>query len=205
MAFLPIHAAGVYQVASSQSISDYVASSYIPTLSSLTKARSSWKSIERAQVAGLIICEDASELNTTRHLPQAVVEVEAVRECFVASEAQILNAHSVHTSPSELRSILEGTPTHILHLACHATQEPDPLRSAFLLKDGALTIQDIIQMNLPHAMLAYLSACQTAKGDRNAPDEAVHLAASMLFCGFRSVVGTMWSVHCSSYGRELAR
>jgi CHAT domain-containing protein len=60
------------------------------------------------------------------------------------------------------------------------------------MQDGRLAIEDMLQMNLPQGVLAYLSACQTAKGDRNAPDQAVHLAASMLFCGFRSVVGTMW-------------
>jgi hypothetical protein len=40
-------------------------------------------------------------------------------------------------------------------------------------------------------MLAFLSACQTAKGDEDMPDQAVHLAASMLFCGFKSVIATM--------------
>jgi hypothetical protein len=68
------------------------------------------------------------------------------------------------------------------------------MKSAFLLHDGRLSNKDIIRLDLPHACFAFLSACQTAKGDRNAPDQAMHLAASMLFCGFRSVVGTMWHV-----------
>jgi CHAT domain-containing protein len=45
---------------------------------------------------------------------------------------------------------------------------------------------------LKRASLAFLSACQTAKGDQNQPDQAVHLAASFLFCGFKSVIATMW-------------
>jgi CHAT domain-containing protein len=49
-----------------------------------------------------------------------------------------------------------------------------------------------MRLRLPHAVLAFLSACQTAQGSEKQPDQAVHLAASMLFCGFRSVVGTMW-------------
>jgi CHAT domain-containing protein len=40
--------------------------------------------------------------------------------------------------------------------------------------------------------LAFLSACETAKGDNGTPDEAMHLAGVMLFAGFRSVIGTMW-------------
>ncbi|KAJ6522099.1 hypothetical protein DFH09DRAFT_938562 [Mycena vulgaris] len=43
-----------------------------------------------------------------------------------------------------------------------------------------------------HVGLAVLRACQTAMGDEKLPDEAVHLAASLLFAGFRSVVATMW-------------
>jgi CHAT domain-containing protein len=34
--------------------------------------------------------------------------------------------------------------------------------------------------------------CETAKGDEITPDEAMHLAASLLFRGFRGVVATMW-------------
>jgi CHAT domain-containing protein len=95
-------------------------------------------------------------------------------------------------SLSELRLLLSSTPAHILHLACHGIHASDPLSSALVLQDGSLTIQDIMDLHLPNSMLAVLSACQTAKGDRNAPDQAIHLAASMLFCGFRSVIGTMW-------------
>jgi CHAT domain-containing protein len=40
--------------------------------------------------------------------------------------------------------------------------------------------------------LAFLSACETAKGDKTIPDEAMHLAATLLFAGFRGVVATMW-------------
>jgi hypothetical protein len=117
-----------------------------------------------------------------------------VRQCFESAQARVLNAPSAHTTLAQLRALLEGTPAHVLHLACHGLQDSNPLKSAILLQDGRLTIEDIMQLNLTHAALAFLSACQTAKGDRNVPDQAVHLAASMLFCGFRSVIGTMWYV-----------
>ena len=35
-------------------------------------------------------------------------------------------------------------------------------------------------------------------GDVEQPEEAVHLAAGMLTAGFRSVIGTMWSIYDSS-------
>jgi CHAT domain-containing protein len=127
-----------------------------------------------------------------RYLPNAANEVRLVHERFELAQAEVLNTISDHTSLSELRSMLEGTSAHILHLACHGIQDPNPLKSALMLQDGRLTIKEIMQFSLPRAVLAFLSACQTAKGDKNAPDQAVHLAASMLFCGFRSIIGTMW-------------
>jgi CHAT domain-containing protein len=42
--------------------------------------------------------------------------------------------------------------------------------------------------------LAFLSACETARGDEKIPDEALHLAATPLSAGYRSVVATMWYV-----------
>jgi CHAT domain-containing protein len=50
----------------------------------------------------------------------------------------------------------------------------------------------LMQLKLPKALFAFLSACETAQGDREQPDQAIHLAAAMLFTGFRSVVATMW-------------
>jgi CHAT domain-containing protein len=169
-----------------------VVSSYIPTLSSLNKTRSGWEPIPRASIAGLLICETYEDNASARYLPNAEEEVCLVRECFGSAQARMLNAHSPHTSLVDLRAVLERAPAHILHLACHGVQDAEPLNSALVMHDGRLTIEDMLQLSLPQAVLAYLSACQTAKGDKNAPDQAVHLAASMLFCGFRSVVGTMW-------------
>jgi CHAT domain-containing protein len=192
LSFLPIHAAGNYRDIMPVCAADYITSSYIPTLSTLAKARASWKPILRTQLAGLIVCEESSNNERSSYLPQAVEEVRIVRECFDFAHAQVLNAPSTQTSLSELRSLLEDTPAHVLHLACHGIHASDPLKNALVLRDGNLTIQDIMDLHLPNAALAVLSACQTAKGDSNAPDQAIHLAASMLFCGFRSVVGTMW-------------
>jgi hypothetical protein len=172
-------------------------SSYIPTLSALTRAKKDWKPVPSSELAGLIICEESSAAShggSARYLPHAADEVRIIRECFAAAHAQVLNRPSPHTSLSELRSLLEGTPAHILHLACHGAQDSNPLRSSILLNDGRLAIEDIMKFSLPHAVLAFLSACETAKGDWNAPDQAVHLVASMLFCGFRSAIGTMWCV-----------
>jgi hypothetical protein len=197
---MPIHAAGNYRHSSPECAADYVSSSYVPTLSACTKARSGWKPIPRTHLAGLVVCDEASNIDGARFLPSAAEEVRIVRACFDLAHARVLNSPSARTSLSDMRSLLEYTPAHILHFACHAVHASDPLRSALVLQDGNLTIQDIMDLHLPNAVLAVLSACQTAKGDRNAPDQAVHLAASMLFCGLKNVIGTMWWVVVNAHG-----
>jgi CHAT domain-containing protein len=83
----------------------------------------------------------------------------------------------------------------ILHLACHGQQDvSNPLMSGFCLSDGKLTIVKIMQQNTPDAIFAFLSACETAKGDSTQTDQSIHLAAAMLFTGFKSIIGTMWYV-----------
>jgi CHAT domain-containing protein len=80
-----------------------------------------------------------------------------------------------------------------VHLACHGIQDPkSALESGFHLSDGRLTISKLMEVKLERPWLAYLSACETAKGDAKQPDQVMHLAAAMLFTGFKHVVATMW-------------
>jgi CHAT domain-containing protein len=119
-------------------------------------------------------------------------EIQAVESCFEQASAEIISSLSPNTTSQRLRKSLANQSAHILYLACHGLQADSPLDSAFLLSDGRLSGQDMMAVHLPHAVMAFLSACQTARGSEDQPDQAVHLAASMVFCGFRSVVGTMW-------------
>jgi CHAT domain-containing protein len=83
-----------------------------------------------------------------------------------------------------------------VHFACHGVQDVlRPTQSALLLAGGSkLTLSNIIQLALPHAELAYLSACQTAMGDKPLQEESVHLAAGMLSAGYCGVIATMWTI-----------
>jgi len=82
-----------------------------------------------------------------------------------------------------------------IHLACHGAQNSaNPTKSAFFLFDNPLTLEEIMKQTFSHTELAFLSACQTAKGVDKLPEEAIHLAAGMLMAGYGSVVGTMWSI-----------
>ncbi|KAG2031796.1 CHAT domain-containing protein [Suillus americanus] len=62
------------------------------------------------------------------------------------------------------------------------------------MRDEHLTLLDIMEKHVPHAEFAFLSACHTAVGDKETPDEVIHLAAGLQFSGFKSVIGTLWEV-----------
>ncbi|KAJ7621824.1 CHAT domain-containing protein [Mycena rosella] len=83
-----------------------------------------------------------------------------------------------------------------VHFACHGVQDrASPTESALLLAGSSrLTLSRIIHLSLPQADLAFLSACQTATGNKELPEESVHLAAGMLLAGYRGVIATMWSI-----------
>lgn len=82
-----------------------------------------------------------------------------------------------------------------VHFACHAAQDPqEPTESAFYLYEGKLDLAKISKKPLKHASLAFLSACQTASGNKDLPEEAIHLAAGMIAAGYPTVIATMWSI-----------
>ena len=83
-----------------------------------------------------------------------------------------------------------------VHLACHASQNVEqPTESCFYLHDGSLTLAQITKKSLTGKGMAFLSACQTATGDKELPDEAIHLAAGMLVAGYPTVIATLWSIN----------
>jgi CHAT domain-containing protein len=91
-----------------------------------------------------------------------------------------------------------------VHFACHGIQDvAEPLKSGVHLHDGRLELLEIMRQQIPNPDLAFLSACQTSKGDLKLSEEVLHLAAGMLAAGYRGVVGTMWSIS-DMHGPEFA-
>ncbi|KAG0693350.1 CHAT domain-containing protein [Suillus ampliporus] len=187
-ALLPLHSAGPYEQ-KSRNLSSFYISSYTPTLAALIRARQQ-------------ISRDAS----TQHFV-AIGQANPVRgkelQC-VAPELDIVAQHVApvvpFTSLSGNHATVQGAFDSLsrnqwLHLACHGMpNRQKPFESSFAMRDGPLTIKDIIRSHLQNPEFAFLSACHTTVGDKSSPDEAIHLAAAMQFSGFRSVIGSMWSV-----------
>jgi CHAT domain-containing protein len=195
-AFLPIHAAGVYDP-SVQCCSDYMVSSYTPSISALLSAQeaSNLKALRREDAKALLIA--VSDTPGLASLPNTTKEIEVITNIIPAES--ILKFHN--QAPLEVKKVTTDmvlrrfSEASIVHLACHGQQDMlNPLESGFCVEDGRLTVAQLMEQNLQNAFFAFLSACETAKGDSSQPDQAVHLAAAMLFAGFKSVVATMWCV-----------
>ncbi|KIM23670.1 hypothetical protein M408DRAFT_27637 [Serendipita vermifera MAFF 305830] len=166
LAFLPIHAAGLYDTdIVGSKLSDYAISSYTPTVTALLERPNAVKD----KKFGLLAVLQPSTPN--------------------ADPCQTRRKNGL-----AFRNILEICRLYAswLHLACHGVQNVH--KSAFLLEDGPLELSEIVKEDFPNAEFAFLSACQTSAGDKKLSEEAVHLAAGMLLSGYRSVVATMWSI-----------
>jgi CHAT domain-containing protein len=191
--FLPVHAAGIYDVIGAECCADYVVSSYTPTLTALLRAQksNSWFYKYQAKL-GLVAAMKAwdPKLATLWNVEEEISHVRAATE---SANVSVDDFNSVGDSSlvTHVAEVLQRT--NLVHIACHGIQNLDsPLSSGFCLSDGNLTVSRLMDLDLNNALFAFLSACETAKGDAKHPDQTIHLAAAMLFVGFRSVVATMW-------------
>ncbi|KZV62883.1 TPR-like protein [Peniophora sp. CONT] len=187
---LPLHAAGIYDEPDGPRVYDFVVSSYIPTLSAL--ARGIHAVAEPYATRGVLIVTQPSTPDHTP-LPGTVLEGNRLRDTLAASGITSKWLNNEFATLHEVRIIMKEYPW--IHLACHGSQNrEDATQSAFHLYDGPLTLTDLMGTAADNAELAFLSACQTAVGDKEVPEESAHLAAGMLAVGFKGVIATMWSI-----------
>jgi CHAT domain-containing protein len=190
---LPLHAAGVYQGSQKISCSDYVVSTYTPTLTSLLRAQKQTQSLLRRDISMTLVAEKQPKEPNLSLIPQVDIELEQLSIIAESNQVQIVHQITGFTLVDTVSTAIQAA--NIIHLACHGVQDSkDATQSGFCLGDGRLTIEYLMDMHVPNSFLAFLSACETAKGDAAQPDQVMHLAAAMLFCGFKSVIATMWYV-----------
>jgi CHAT domain-containing protein len=171
-----------------------VVSSYTPTVAALLHVQAGDSALNRDHAKLALVATEIAYAQHLPRLPSVVTEMEVIRT--MAEQANIaVDVGCAHGSASVARVVEVLESTDIAHIACHGSQDDDEaLSSGLFLGDGSLTIRHLMELDLEHAFLAFLSACETAKGDSEQPEETVHLAAAMMFSGFKSVVATMWSV-----------
>ncbi|KAG0701197.1 CHAT domain-containing protein [Suillus ampliporus] len=185
---LPLHAAGPYEK-KKDNLSHIYISSYTPTLATLIRARQQ-------------VSPDASPQHFAA-IGQANPDKGKELRC-VAPELAVVEKHvapvASFTSLADSGATIQGaldilSRNQWLHLACHGMpNRQQAFESSFAMRDGPLMVKDIIRSDWQNPEFAFLSACHTTVGDEKSPDESIHLAAAMQFSGFRSVIGSMWSV-----------
>ncbi|KAJ7132576.1 TPR-like protein [Mycena epipterygia] len=192
LAFLPIHAAGLFgkdQTFGSK-LSDFLISSYTPSLTALIQGfRPQSESQDKLQL--LAVTQPSADGQC--YIPGTQEEIARIQQHANGKTPVVrLNEHEATVDKVQIAMMDSGW----VHFACHGVQSASsPTDSALLLAGSSrLTLSNIIQLSLPHADLAFLSACQTAMGSKGLEDESVHLSAGMLLAGYRGVIGTMWSI-----------
>jgi CHAT domain-containing protein len=160
-----------------------------PTLTALIRARQ--KIAQDASVPHFVAIGQGNPAEG-RPLLHVVAELDDVSQRV----GRIAPFTSLTDSDATVQRALDALSRHQwVHLACHGMpNRQKPFDSSFSMCDGPLTITDIIRTNLQNQEFAFLSACHTTVGHASSPDEAIHLAAAMQFSGFRSVIGSMWTV-----------
>ncbi|KZV67445.1 hypothetical protein PENSPDRAFT_583940, partial [Peniophora sp. CONT] len=187
---LPLHAAGIYDEPDGPRVYDFVVSSYTPSLSALARSFQGG-SVTHATRNMLIVTQPS----TPGHMPLPGTVHEGNRLQNILSTSEIMSnwLNDETATVHEVRAVIKQYSW--IHLACHGSQNrADVTQSAFHLFDGSLTLADLMGTAADDAELAFLSACETAVGDEEIPEESAHLAAGMLAVGFKGVIATMWSI-----------
>lgn len=174
LGMLPIHAAGRGQ----DWLMDRVVSSYTPTLRSLLHAR---RPRQRAADRQLLIASAlAGGLGDDTDLLARL------------ERTKVTVLHPQNATVSAVSDAL--TVSDWVHFHCHADQHlSNPAMGAIQLTDGQLRVFDIAALPLA-GECAVLSACKTARGGVNLPDESISIAAALHHAGFRHVIGSLWDL-----------
>ena len=195
---LPLHAMGPIPSddSSKRYFSDLYIPSYTPSLSALIESRKA--STQTPDKPSLLLVAQPED-----NLPGVRGEIKVIQK--FGEQAQVT---ALVSSEATLASVVGGLRgSQFAHFACHGRLETGkPFDASFKLHGNSrLTLLDVVRSRLPDAEFAFLSCCHAAQiTEASIADEALHLSAAMQYCGFRSVVGTMWEM-ADTDGRDLAR
>jgi hypothetical protein len=192
LTFHPLHAAGYHEAGEGGTVLDRVVSSYTPTIRLLGSARAAWQARRDWAARRLVVAVPSDTL------PGAALEAESV--AGGQGGARLLAGPAANRA--DVNEALRGSTS--VHFACHARSVVDQPSTSYLqLHDGPLSVRDIADLELPDAVLAYLSACGTHRGGTTLADEAIHVSGAFQLAGYPHVIGTLWSI-ADDVAAELA-
>ncbi|GKZ81590.1 hypothetical protein AnigIFM56816_006111 [Aspergillus niger] len=209
--YFPIHAAGIHDKDTDETVMDRVVSSYASSIRSLIHSRrgglakppSSTKYRQQALLVSM------PETPNQSSLPFAVNEIATIEPLI--QDMGLTPTHRKSENTNEvLKSMKNST---ILHFAGHGmSHASDPTQSCLLTQDwttNPLTVERLRQENLQDTspFLAYLSSCSTgANKNLKLADETIHLVNACQLAGFRHAIGALWEVsdqHCVEVARGV--
>jgi hypothetical protein len=195
---LPLHAMGPFPSDDGSDLyfSDLYIPSYTPTLSALieSRKRESWSEASDNLMPSILLVAQPDTL------PGAFGEITVIQ----TTKTPVTTLISAMATPE---TVTKGIREHrFAHFVCHGLLETGkPFDASLELHKDNLTLLAIVRSQLPSAEFAFLSACHTAElTEDSVADEGLHLAAAMQYCGFRSVVGTMWAM-ADTDGEDLSK
>ena len=195
---LPLHAMGPIPSDDCEKryFLDLYICSYTPSLSALIQSHNHDFSSQSRDTPSLLLVAQPDP-----SLPNVEGEIKVVQTL----NRDVTSLVSKAATPA---AVINGFRHHrFVHFACHGTLEAGkPFEAGFeLYKNERLTLLKIVRSHIPTAEFAFLSACHTAEMTQGSVvDEGLHLAAAVQYCGFKSVVGTMWAM-ADVDGEDLAR
>ncbi|MGW6979687.1 CHAT domain-containing protein [Streptomyces sp. NPDC054932] len=190
LSFLPLHAAGYHEergTPGARTVLDRVVSSYTPTMRGLREAQ---HRLSRAgtSMKGAVVALPDTGVPWVGTLPGVDREVEILTHGFTGVDV----LRGADATPD---NVVEALKSHgWMHFACHGVSDPDAPSSGALLLHRAqpLAVTDIVALSIEGAGLAFLAACNTARGGNDLADESIHLASAFLLAGYPQVVGSLW-------------
>ncbi|KAG1823961.1 CHAT domain-containing protein, partial [Suillus subaureus] len=192
---IPLHAAHLFRTKADGRgrelcLEDVYICSYTPTLSALIRSRQMMKTRVTPSFAAI------GQSSPGVGQGEALLNIDSELELVCKLVPMTANPTTLSGDDATRAGALDALQCNTwVHLACHGKQDHEqPYNSRFAMRDEPLTLLDIMENDTPHAEFAFLSACHTAVGDEETPDEVIHLAAGLQFSGFKSVIGTLWVV-----------
>ncbi|KAJ6572574.1 CHAT domain-containing protein [Mycena sp. CBHHK59/15] len=186
--FLPIHAAGRYR-SNPVSVAEYVISSYTSTLAALL-ATPSPPSTANNPLRVTAVVQPA----TPGHSPLPFTKDELLKIKNTVPGKWLMSFGATQ-SASVNRVLAHLQTSSIVHFAGHGIQDmADPLQSALLIGAEQLTVSQIMEKSGTSHNTPELVGKTNMGLDDKLPDESMHLVATLLFAGFKSVVATMWMI-----------
>ncbi|KAL2195348.1 CHAT domain-containing protein [Corynascus similis CBS 632.67] len=202
---MPFHAAGIHSPSSTENAFSKAISSYTPSIKALGYSQRRSRATGSAKDSLLIATMPTTpaqglqpDARKPPDLPGVVEEkkrISNVMNAYLSIEP--LDLPSVDQVVNKLQDCL------IARFACHGyTDHIDPSNSGLILQkqgegqeaeQGRLTVHKISELSLPHAYIAYLSACSTAENtSKNLSDEVIHVVSGFQVAGFPHAVGCLW-------------